>query len=163
MERQRGVITVAETLAGNRVGLELTARDAKEAMVSVLELLRGDPRVLDWERLHNVASQSATCLGESNDAFGICIPHARTDAVSSMVMSAGRFRDGVIFPRCAQPIRYIFCIAVPVALASDYLRIVGVLARIQRSPATESRLWQAASTAEFVDALADLEASGAVD
>jgi PTS system nitrogen regulatory IIA component len=47
---------------------------------------------------------------------------------------------------------------VPVALASDYLRIVGLLARLLRNPATEAELFGTSSENEFVATLTRLEA-----
>jgi hypothetical protein len=47
---------------------------------------------------------------------------------------------------------------VPVTLASDYLRIVGLLARTQRTGPVEVRLREATTAAEFVGVLADVEA-----
>ncbi|HEX5176403.1 MAG TPA: PTS sugar transporter subunit IIA, partial [Chthoniobacteraceae bacterium] len=87
-----------------------------------------------------------------------CLPHARTEAVTGMVMSAGRFRKAVLFAGCNRPIRYVYCIAVPITLASDYLRIVGLLARAQRTKPIEARLHTATTPADFIAVLADLEA-----
>jgi PTS system nitrogen regulatory IIA component len=162
VERERGVTTIADILAPNRVGLDLAAQNHGDAIEKVIALLRGESRVLDWEELHDQLIKSIPCLAEEETEFGICIPHARTDAVTGMVMSAGRFQTAVSFPRCARPIRYIYCIAVPVTLASDYLRIVGLLARTQRTGPVELRLRDATTAAEFVGVLADVEAHDAL-
>ena len=42
-------------------------------------------------------------------------------------------------------------------MANDYLRIVGLLVRILKDPATEERLRAAKSGTEFVDCLSELE------
>ena len=151
-------MTFAETLATGGVALDLRAATAEDALQKVAGLLRGDPRVLDWEDVYLSLRKAVTCLVEEGADFGVCIPHARTDAVTAMVMSAGRFDRGVLFQNCALPIRYMFCIAVPVALASDYLRIVGLLARLLRNPATEAELLETSTENEFVDTLTWLEA-----
>jgi mannitol/fructose-specific phosphotransferase system IIA component (Ntr-type) len=158
VERQRRVITFAETLATGGVALDVRAATAENALEKVAALLRGDPRVLDWDDVYSSLGKAVTCLVEDGAEFGVCIPHARTNAVTAMVMSAGRFDRGVLFQNCAHPIRYMFCIAVPVALASDYLRIVGLLARLLRNPATEAELFGTSTENEFVATLTRLEA-----
>src|SRR5439155_11576496 len=96
------------------------------------------------------------CIGgESSSA--ICIPHARTNGVSAMVMSVGQSRPGIAFPESQGKIHYIFTIGVPVALAADYLRIVGALARIFRDKGAEKELRQAKKGEDFVAILARRE------
>jgi PTS system nitrogen regulatory IIA component len=56
------------------------------------------------------------------------------------------------------PVRYVFCIAVPRAYAADYLRIVGLLARVFKDRHTEGELRAAQTSAEFVELLSKREA-----
>lgn len=151
------MITLPDTLQLERIRLTLTATEQLQAVHETADLLHSAAAVLDWKQLYDGLLRSMPCLSEANSDFGICLPHARTDAVKTMVMSVGRSPAGIIFPDCAQPVRYIFCIGVPKALASDYLRIVGLLARILRDPAAESRLRGAATPAAFLDILHTLE------
>ena len=72
-------------------------------------------------------------------------------------MSVGLSRHGVSMEGCVRPVRYIFCIGVPKAMANDYLRIVGLLMRILKDQVTEERLRAAKTGAEFVDCLTELE------
>ena len=48
-------------------------------------------------------------------------------------------------------------IGVPVALAADYLRIIGALARIFKDPATKEKLRQTQNAEEFLQLLASAE------
>ena len=152
------MITIADTLTADRVELASTAPDHRTAIALVADLLHNAPDVLDWPALYEGLRGSCPCLAESDGAFAICLPHARTDAVAAMVMSVGRFDAGVTFPGCAPLVRYIFCIGVPKALANDYLRIVGLLARILKEPAAEAQLHTAATPRDFLARLSALEA-----
>jgi mannitol/fructose-specific phosphotransferase system IIA component (Ntr-type) len=67
-----------------------------------------------------------------------------------MVMSVGRALEG-------EQALYIFVIGVPVALASDYLRIIGALARIFKDPQSERELRTAKTSEEFVELLVERE------
>ena len=76
-----------------------------------------------------------------------------------MVMSVGRN----IIPTAASgeylapTVQYTFVIGVPITLASDYLRIIGALARIFKDPATEARLRIATTPGEFLAVLVKKE------
>jgi mannitol/fructose-specific phosphotransferase system IIA component (Ntr-type) len=152
------MIAIADTLRPECVRLALAATEGQGAIDEVAALLETTPAVLDWDELHAGLHRSAPCLAESESPFAICLPHARTDAVNKMVMAVGRALPGVSFGGDTPPVRYIFCIGVPKAMASDYLRIVGLLARVLKDPATEGRLAAAATPVEFIQILSALEA-----
>ena len=151
------MITIADTIAPERVKLALAATEPAPAIREAADLLHTAPEVLEWDALLPVLLRATPCLSEKGSDFGICLPHARTEAVSTMVMSIGRAPNGIRFPECVVPVRYIFCIGVPQALANDYLRIVGLLARILKSRAAEAQLRTAKSGDDFIAALARLE------
>lgn len=153
------MISIADTLEPDRVRLSLSSNISSIAIDEVAAALRNVPEVLDWDELHAGLHRSAPCLAETGGEFAICLPHARTDAVNSMVMAVGRSLNGARFQGCAAPVRYIFCIGVPKALANDYLRIVGLLARILKMPKTEQALRNAQTPIEFIHQLSVLEAS----
>lgn len=150
--------TIADTIAPERVLLDLNETTPRGALERVASLLRTDPHVLDFDALLEELVSAAPCAAEEGCEFGICIPHARTDAVTGIVISVGRANAGVIFPDCEQPIRYIFCIGVPTPMDADYLRIVGLLARILKDPKTEQDLRAAKTAKDFVLTLSRLEA-----
>jgi len=151
------MIALADTLDPDCVALDLEATTGTDAIRETALLLRGQLPVLDWEELHGQLHRSAPCLTEADGGFALTLPHARTDAVATMVMSVGISRRGVLMDGCEVPVRYVFCIGVPKAMANDYLRIVGLLVRILKDPATEERLRSATTGAEFVDCLSELE------
>jgi mannitol/fructose-specific phosphotransferase system IIA component (Ntr-type) len=143
------MITLEDVLTPKFVDLEVKATNLQEAILHVASLLKGDERVLDWPKLYAGVLQRNPCVAGGCD-FDISIPHARTDAVSTMVMAVGRSADGLAFPDSEAKVHYVFVIGVPVPLAADYLRIVGALARIFRNVESEQKLRQMASPAEFI-------------
>ena len=152
------MITIADLLRPDHVSLQTRAKEPKSAIDEVAALLKSVPAVLDWNALLKGIHASAPCLPEPGGGFALCIPHTRGECVSAMVMAMGRSESGVIFPGVELPVRYIFCIAVPRALAADYLRIVGLLARVFKDRTAEAELRAAATGAEFVDLLSRREA-----
>ena len=152
------MITVADLLPAEHVVLDLAATTPRAAIDEVAALLRSDTAVDDWDALLAGVQAVAPCLPEEAGGFAICIPHTRGECVSGMVMSVGRSAAGVRFPDVPLPVRYIFCIAVPRALAADYLRIVGLLARVFKDPAAERELHAAESADDFIALLVRREA-----
>jgi mannitol/fructose-specific phosphotransferase system IIA component (Ntr-type) len=159
MERHGRMISIADTIEPDRVRLTLSSDISSIAIDEVAATLRNVSEVLDWDELHASLHRSSPCLAEMGGEFAICFPHARTDAVTNMVMGVGRSLKGVKFPGCVSPVRYIFCIGVPKALANDYLRIMGLLARVLKQPRTEQALRNAQTPIEFIHHLSVLEAT----
>ena len=152
------MITLADILPAAHVSLAVAATTPAAVIDEVAALVKKDVAVVDWSALLTGVHASAPCLPETSGGFAICIPHTRGECVSTMVMSVGRSAAGVAFPGVELPVRYIFCIAVPRALAADYLRIVGLLARVFKDPAAESELRAAESPADFIALLSRHEA-----
>jgi PTS system nitrogen regulatory IIA component len=152
------MISIADTLSLDRIRLQLDAADGTAAILETANLLRNVPAVLDWPSLYAGMLKAAPCLSEQGSDFAICLPHARTEAVSGMVMSIGRSLNGIAFSASPSRVRYLFCIGVPQALAQDYFRIVGLLMRILRSVTMEEPLRRAKTPKDFLNHLSALEA-----
>ncbi len=152
------MITLADILPATHITLNVAATAPRAAIDEVSALMKNDPAVDDWDALLAGVQAVAPCLPEMEGGFAICIPHTRGECVSTMVMSVGRSVAGVTFPGVDLPVRYIFCIAVPRALAADYLRIVGLLARVFKDPAAECELRAAETPADFIALLSRREA-----
>ena len=84
---------------------------------------------------------------------GVVFPHARTDLVDEIVLGVGRSRAGIPFGENQQRAHLIFVIGVPERLLSDYLVCVGTLARMVKDETIRSRLLNAETSREFIEAL----------
>jgi mannitol/fructose-specific phosphotransferase system IIA component (Ntr-type) len=82
-------------------------------------------------------------------ADDIALPHARTNAVSRMVMAVGRARNPIPFDQLHPQIRLIFLIGTPQDQVTGYLQTVALLSRRLRDPATRAGLYGAGDEAEF--------------
>jgi PTS system fructose-specific IIC component len=150
------MITIADILHTEQIDLDLKMTNQEEAINHVASLLKEDERVTDWNAFYRGLLTKQPCLAASGGSE-ICIPHTRTDSVTGMVMSAGRSRFGIIVPGVEWPVHFIFVIGVPVALASDYLRIIGAMTRIFRDTPAKDRLRYTQTPEEFLQLLASAE------
>ena len=141
---------ITSLLSADAIQLELQSRQKIPALREVAELLAHSKCVGNFEAFFNEILQRERV---SNTALGhdVAIPHARTDQCSVILIAVGRSREGVDFEaKDGQPVRLIFLIGTPKQMVTDYLRVVGTLARLLRQDELRQRLLDAPDTATFI-------------
>ena len=149
---------IASLLSAETIKLDLQARQKVPALREVAELLAQSKAVSDFEAFFNEILQRERV---SNTALGhdVAIPHARTDQCSDILVAVGRSHDGIDFEaKDGQPVRLIFLIGTPKQMVTDYLRVVGNLARLLRQDELRQRLLDAPDPATFIKIIEDAEA-----
>ena len=148
-------IALADLLDEQQVILRLRSRKPKNAIREIVDLLasdRGRSKIANREAfLEQVLAREQT--HPSVVESGVAFPHARTDLVDEIVVGVGRSRAGVPFGHNQERAHLIFIIGVPERLISDYLVCVGTLARLVKDNAVRSRLLNAETPREFIEAL----------
>jgi len=150
------MISISDILLPSQINLALFGKDQAAGIDEVLSKLNGDPRVSDWRALSQaVTERNAPAL--ACNGCGICIAHARTNAVHSLVMAAGRSTEGLVSPEVSEPVRLVFVAGIPSAFSSEYLRVVGAIARFCRDKALLDKLLHVPDPREFIELLARQE------
>ncbi|MBV8900653.1 MAG: PTS sugar transporter subunit IIA [Verrucomicrobia bacterium] len=138
-------------LESAQIVLDLEAVTLTEAIRKLAETLRSDSRVGAWPEL------AAAWQAKGNGRLvpvrtGVAFIHARTKAVSDLVMAFGRLHTPV--PDHEGLIRFLILIGIPATIDADYARLIGALMRALR----DQRLCAAFHDAERPeDVLAILE------
>ena len=148
-------IVLADLLTEQQVILRLRSRKPANAIREIVDVLAsdmsrrkiGNPEVFLEQLL--VREQTHPSIVEN----GVAFPHARTDLVDEIVIGVGRSRAGIPFGETLQRAHLIFLIGVPERLLSDYLVCVGTLARLGKDETIRSRLLNAETPREFIEAL----------
>ena len=141
---------VAALLRPETIKLNIQAKQKAPALREVAELLAQTncvtnfdaffQEILDRERVSN------TALGHD-----VAIPHARTEQCSAILIAVGRSSDGIDFEaKDGLPVRLIFLIGTPKQMVTDYLRVVGNLARLLRQDNVRQQLLDAPDAASFI-------------
>jgi mannitol/fructose-specific phosphotransferase system IIA component (Ntr-type) len=138
---------VSDVLSRDQILLDLPAPTREEAVHRVAEMLRGDPRVKDWPAFFQSLREREE-KAKVNLEYGLCFPHARTDAVTDMVMAFGRLAQPVMSN--GHNVRFILVIGIPDTLDAEYLRMVGALMRVFRDRRTREILATASTPEEIV-------------
>ena len=148
-------IALADLLTEQQVVLRLRSRKPANAIREIVDVLAPDisGRTIAKPEafLEQVFAREQTHPSVVEN--GVVFPHARTDLVEEIVIGVGRSRAGVPFGENQQRAHLIFVIGVPERLLSDYLVCVGTLARLGKNETIRSRLLNAKTPREFIDAL----------
>jgi mannitol/fructose-specific phosphotransferase system IIA component (Ntr-type) len=143
-------------LKPEQIKLELKEQKRVDAINEVAQLLQKNPNVLNfagfYEELLARERIESTCLGNE-----IAFPHARTDFLKGMVLAIGRRSQGVWFENAGQTVKLIFVIGTPKRMVTDYLSVVGGLARLLKDTSTRERLISVASVEDFIATLTQAE------
>jgi len=145
-------IALSELLDEKQVILRLRSRKLPNALREIIQVLAQNGKISDAEMFfEEVLAREQAHPSVVED--GVAFPHARTDLVDEIVIGIGRSRAGIPIGADQQRARLIFVIGVPERLLNDYLICVGTLVRLVKNDAVRSRLLQAETPREFVDAL----------
>ena len=148
-------IALANLLMEQQVIVRLRSRKPANAIREIVEVLASDisgRKIAKPEAfLEQVFAREQTHPSVVEN--GVVFPHARTDLVDEIVIGVGRSRAGIPFGENQQRANLIFVIGVPERMLSDYLVCVGTLARLGKDEAIRSRLLNAETPREFIEAL----------
>ena len=145
-------IALSELLDEKQVILRLRSRKLPNALREIIQVLAQNGKIDDAEIfLEEVLAREQAHPSVVEN--GVVFPHARTDLVDEIVIGIGRSRAGIPIGADQQRARLIFVIGVPERLLNDYLICVGTLVRLVKNDAIRSRLLQAETPREFIDAL----------
>ena len=141
---------VATLLRTETIKLNLQAREKVPALREVAELLAQNKCVGNFDAFFQEILERERV---SNTALGhdVAIPHARTEQCSEILVAVGRSSDGIDFEaKDGQPVRLIFLIGTPKQMVTDYLRVVGNLARLLRQDGVRQQLLDSPDPESFI-------------
>src|SRR2546423_2473351 len=145
-------IALAELIDPRQIALNLRARTQIDAMREIVDLLVANGKIDDAEKfLNNLQERERT--NSTFAADGVAFPHARTKLVEEIVLGIGRSEAGIPWTGKGEVAQLMFLIAVPERLISDYLVVVGAIARITKDRPLRTLLLHAESVDDFVATL----------
>jgi mannitol/fructose-specific phosphotransferase system IIA component (Ntr-type) len=145
-------IALAELIDPGQIALNLRARSQSEAMREMVDLLIANGKIDNAGRFLNKI-QERERTNSTYAADGVAFPHARTKLVKEIVLGIGRTEAGIPWTNKGEIAHLIFLIAVPERLISDYLVVVGAIARITKDRPLRTLLLHAENVDEFVATL----------
>ncbi len=145
---------LGELLQPSLLLLELKETKRTAAIHEVASLLENDSGMINFKGFYDelLARERVepTTLGN-----GVAFPHARTDHVKRLVLAVGRSVSGVNFETSGETIHFIFVIGTPRRMVTEYLALVGAMARLLRHDEVRAKLLAAKSADEFLTILGE--------
>jgi len=157
IQREIRGVNIADLLRPDLICLDLKARTKEEVIRELAGLLVHSDRVLDLKKyVEDVLEREAACTtGIGN---GIAIPHARTDAVSGLVIAFGRSSTGVDFASLdKKPSKLIFLIGTSKLDVSTYLKFLAHLTRLLKKEPLRQALMSALDGASLIQSFREVE------
>src|SRR5438477_9672753 len=145
-------IAHADLVDPKQIALNLRARTQTEAMREIVDLLVANGKIDNAERFLNKL-QERERTNSTYAADGIAFPHARTKLVEQIVLGVGRSEAGIPWTGKGEVAQLMFLIAVPERLISDYLVVVGAIARITKDRPLRTLLLHAETPEDFIATL----------
>ena len=145
-------IALADLVDSKQITLNLGAQTQTEALREILHLLVPAGKIENAEKfLEQLQIRERT--NSTYAADGVAFPHARTRLVDEIVVGIGRTETGIPWAGKGEVAHLIVLIAVPERLISDYLVVVGAIARITKDRPLRTLLLHAESVDDFIATL----------
>src|SRR5207237_702226 len=145
-------IALADLIDPAHITLNLRVHSQTDTLREIVDLLVAAGKIDNAEKfLEQLRAREVT--NSTYAADGVAFPHARTKLVDEIVVGVGRSEAGIPWTGKGEIAQLIFLIAVPERLISDYLVVVGAIARITRDRPLRTLLLHAESVDDFVATL----------
>jgi len=145
-------IALTDLVDPKQITLNLRGETQEEAIREIVGLLVGAGKIDNPEKLLEQL-KAREAANSTYAADGVAFPHARTKLVDEIVVGIGRSESGIPWTGQGEVAHLIFLIAVPERLISDYLVVVGTIARMTKDRPLRTLLLHAESVDEFVATL----------
>jgi mannitol/fructose-specific phosphotransferase system IIA component (Ntr-type) len=145
-------IALADLLDEKQIALQLRARTQPEAMREIIQLVAANGRIDNPEKfLEQVRARELKNSTFADD--GIAFPHARTELVDQIVLGIGRSEEGIPWSENGERAHLIFLIGVPEKLLTDYLVVIGAIARVTKDKPLRTLLLHAENVSDFIETM----------
>lgn len=140
-------------LKPSRIILRMRARDKWDAIGELLDKLVADGVVQDPARAKDdvIAREKRMSTGMEE---GLAVPHAKTEAVSDLVVAMGVAPEGIEFESLdGKPARVVFLVLSRVNTSGPHVECISEIAKACSDPLTRERLLKTVSVEEVLQLL----------
>lgn len=148
---------ISDILNADHIILNLDTRDKFSAITKLLETLESCSEVIDIDKFAKDIERREEDFPTGLEN-GTALPHARTTAVSDLVMAFGRSAKGIDFGAPdGNPSHLIFLFGVPRDEVKDYLKTIAQLSRLLKQDAFRDRLMNVDAPEKVITAIHEAE------
>ena len=128
-------------------GMQSSSKD--DAILELLNLFRGDPRVKDIELVQNAVLERESIMS-TGVGKGFAIPHAKTNAISDIIVAFGKLKEPIDFKSLdEQPVSFIFLLVGMESSVGPHIKLLSRISRMMNKDEFREGLLNS-STAEEI-------------
>ncbi len=153
-------VSLLNYLNESNIFLDKAFGDIDELLEFLVDSVEGSDLVKDTDLLFSDLKLRCSMGGIAFED-GVAVPHARTDAVVSVVMAFVRL--GVPMDLGApdgSETKFIFFIAIPKHLVDEYVQLLGHIMRIMKRDGVRKRLSECRTAQEVLSLFSEVEVKG---
>ena len=153
-------MTLADFTRPGLIIPHLVSRDETSAIHELSLALQREGFVSDWLPFYHEALNREFLLSTDMEA-GMAFPHARLAGLHELAFAFGRSNAPFAWgPGMTHPVRMVFLLAVPMAVAENYLPLVSALARLSGNSLLLDTIYSATDSEEILAAFREIELRG---
>ena len=150
---------LSELLTRERVRVPLQGASKEALLEELVGVLRDAGALADAEAVLGAVRERERVLS-TGVGSGVAIPHGKSESAPALAMAAGVTGAPVDFDALdGEPVRLLFLLVGPDAAAGQHVKALGRISRLVRRDGFRERLLAAASADEFMEVLAEAEAT----
>lgn len=135
---------------------KLTAKTKEEVLKELVSLLEKTGKVTNKEEFLRVIKEREK-LGSTGIGYNIAIPHARSEAIKSLVGAFGISKEGIDFDALdKEPVYLFFMLGAPQDASGEYLKALATISRFLRRKKARQDLMKA-ETVEDIEKIIERE------
>lgn len=148
---------IMDFLSEKNITVDLKAKNKKDAIEELVELLVGSSSVADKKKMVQILLEREE-LGSTGIGQGIAIPHGKSDTVKELTAAFGLSKSGVPFDALDGELVYIFVLLVaPEGTAGAHLKALARISQLLKDKYIRRKLLSAQNTAEVVKVIQEEE------
>jgi fructose-specific phosphotransferase system IIA component len=141
---------IASLLEESFIAVNLAVESKEEALMKMVDLLGGSPKVLDLEKVRRAILEREKIMS-TGVGHGFAIPHAKVDALSDIVAAFATLSNPIDFQALdGQPVRLVFMLVGRETHVGTHLKLLSRVSRLMNNETFRAQLLQAGSAAEVL-------------
>jgi len=152
-------IKVSNLLDDRLINLSLEGENKKEVIAELVELIAKSRKLKDKKAFLKAVIERES-LGSTGIGYGVAIPHAKSDAVSGLILAFARKDTGIDFGALDGERTYLFfAFAAPKSEVGAHLKILSEISRLVKDKFIVELLKKAKDRKEILKIISRQESS----
>jgi fructose-specific phosphotransferase system IIA component len=142
---------IASILEENYIAIKLPAMTKEQALNSMVDMLKGSPKVLDLEKVRTAILEREKIMS-TGVGHGFAIPHGKTDALTDIIAAFAVTAAPIDFHALdQQPVQLIFMLVGRETHVGTHLKLLSRVSRLMNNETFRQQLLDAKSPAEVLE------------